>query len=438
MSVAFDHRDPGTPETSWRSVDIDAEPLSLTQSRLVVVAAHPDDETLGAGGLLATAAAAGLDITVIVATDGEAADPEQRGAGLERRRELTAALYRLAPRARVRHLALPDGGLRENTRRLISLLTAELAAFDPDDTLIAVTWWGDGHRDHRVLGETVRSIAHGARVIGIPIWYWHWGDPASPDPGPWQRLALTPRAIAAKSAAIAEHSSQQGGDRDDPILHGSMLAHFQRDHELFIDAGSAAPEPSVDPARFEEYFRTHDDPWGFDSRWYEQRKRALLTATLPRRHFSRTLELGCSTGALTAELAARSDEIVAVDASPTAVARARDRVPEAIVEERVLPEDWPEGTWDLVVLSELGYYWSHDDLTTAVRRIVERLREDGVVIACHWRRTIPDAVLDAAAVHRAIGRSGLQRLARHVEEDFILEAWTPYGVPSVAAAEGLA
>ena len=129
---------------------------------------------------------------------------------------------------------------------------------------------------------------------------------------------------------------------------------------------------------------------------------------------------------------------MAVDASATAVARARDRVPEAIVEERVLPGDWPEGTWDLVVLSELGYYWSHDDLTTAVRRIVEGLREDGVVIACHWRRTIPDAVLDAAAVHRAIGRSGLQRLARHVEEDFILEAWTPYGVPSVAAAEGLA
>ncbi|WP_394279512.1 PIG-L family deacetylase [Microbacterium sp.] len=437
MSVAFDHRDPGTPEAAWQAVDLGTEPLVLDRTHLVVVAAHPDDETLGAGGLIATAAAAGHDVTVIVATDGEAASPEQRGLALLRRQELTAALYRVAPRAHIRHLGLPDGGLRENTRRLASMLTAEFAAFDPDDTLVAVTWWGDGHRDHRVLGETVRTVARGARVIGYPIWYWHWGDPDSPDPGPWVELALTPRAASAKAAALSEHASQYRTDDGDPVLHERMLAHFQRDREVFVDAGEPVPAAPVDIGRFEEFFRTHDDPWGFETRWYEERKRSILLSALPRRRFTRTLELGCATGTLTAELAQRSDEIVGVDASETALRRAAERVPGAVFEQRTLPQEWPDGEWDLIVLSELGYYWSPGDLSLALERITGSLASDGVLVACHWRRRIPDASLDAEAVHRAIARRGLQRLARHVEEDFILEVWTPYGVPSVAAAEGL-
>lgn len=441
MRVAFDHRDPGTPESAWAQAPLEAEPLVLDRSRLIVVAAHPDDETLGAGGLIATAAEAGLDVTVLVATDGEAAPVPESGdrpAGIRRRLELTAALAHLAPRARLRFLGLPDGGLREHTRKLTSLLAEEFAGWEPDETLIAVTWDGDGHRDHRVLGETVRAVAGDARVIGYPIWYWHWGDPSSPAPGPWHRLTLSPRAIAAKAAAIAAHVSQHSGEPGERVLHDGMLAHFARDTELFVDAGRPEPAASADPSSFEEYFRSSDDPWGFDSRWYEERKRALVLASLPRRRFARTLELGCATGALTAGLVERSDEVVAVDASETALQRARARVPSATFEHRVLPTDWPAGRWDLIVLSELAYYWSAADLADALAHIVDGLTEDGVLVACHWRHPMSDAPLDAEIVHRALARTGLRRLARHLESDFLLEVWAAPGVPSVAAAEGLA
>ncbi|WP_405371884.1 MULTISPECIES: PIG-L family deacetylase [unclassified Microbacterium] len=445
MSVSFDHREHGTAERAWQTTEIPAEPLDMSFSHLVVVAAHPDDETLGAGGLLATAAAAGVEVTVVVATDGEATLPETRRAGVTRRAELTAALARLAPRARLRFLGLPDGGLREHAGDLSDLLIGEFRAVDPADALIAVTWWGDGHRDHRVLGEAVLATAGSRRVVGYPIWYWHWGDPARPDPGPWLRLPLTPGVMSAKAAAIAEHGSQQrlGADAD-PVLHENMLSHFHREAEMFIavpppsPAAPAASAASVEPAHFEEYFARHDDPWGFDSRWYEERKRALVLASLPRRRFARTLELGCATAALTAELATRSDEIVGVDASAVALERARRRLPSVRFEELVLPADWPEGTWNLIVLSELGYYWSRDDLGAALEKITATLRPDGVLVACHWRRPLSDAPLDAAIVHEAIARTGLERLARHIDEDVILEVWVTAGTPSVAEAEGLA
>src|SRR5205823_5271974 len=73
--MTFDHRDPGTPESAWQLPDLEPLGRPAAGDRLVVVAAHPDDETLGAGGLIAGAHRAGAVITVIVATDGEASHP---------------------------------------------------------------------------------------------------------------------------------------------------------------------------------------------------------------------------------------------------------------------------------------------------------------------------------------------------------------------------
>jgi len=439
VSVSFDHRDAGTAEAEWlASSPWTAAPrLDISAARVVVVAAHPDDETLGAGGLIATAAANGTDVSVIVATDGEASHPGAAGLGIRRRLELVEALHELAPRARLRFLGLPDGGLRESVPALREALDRELGAL-PFGVLLAVPWWGDGHRDHRVVGEVASAFSGpGVRVIGYPIWLWHWGDPRDTDavvePDRWRLLPLSEEAAAAKAAALTRHVSQvtalTGAQDDQPILHDTMRAHFARPFELFIDAELRAPD-SVGRAQFEEIFRTHDDPWDFETGWYEERKRSVLLATLEESHYERVLELGCATGVLTVDLAARADMVLGVDISAVALERAERRAASTTragtirFERSTLPAEWPEGRFDLIVLSELGYYWSRDDLATARAHIAASLTDKGVLIACHWRHPISDAPLTGDEVHAVLGGDPTwTRRIRHLERDFVLEVF---------------
>ena len=115
-----------------------------------------------------------------------------------------------------------------------------------------------------------------------------------------------------------------------------------------------------------------DDPWGVDTRWYEERKRALLLAALPRRRFRRGLEVGGSTGALAAVVADRCDRLLVIDGSEHAVALARRRLgrhDHITVEHGSVPEHWPDGDLDLVVVSEVGYFLSAAGLDGLVDRV---------------------------------------------------------------------
>ncbi|MFB7892425.1 PIG-L family deacetylase [Microbacterium sp. NPDC056044] len=440
MSVAFDHRDPGTAEADWEAARLwaRATPLREAATRLVVLAAHPDDETLGAGGLIASAAAAGTDVSVIVATDGEASHPASSvggDLGTRRRLEVVAALRDLAPGARLRFLGLPDGGLRESTTALRDALLRELGPL-PHGVLLAVPWWGDGHRDHRVAGEVALTLrGPGVHVVGYPIWLWHWGDPAAIDavvePARWRMLPLTPAVSDAKSGALARHVSQvtrqSDADGEEAILHDGMQAHFARRYELFIDTENSPAGGSADPERFDGYFRAQADPWGFETSWYEERKRSVLLAALPRQRFTRVLELGCATGVLTRELSHRADSVLGVDASPAALIRSRERavgLDGVFFEHRTLPADWPEGSFDLVVLSELGYYWSAEDLASAQERIAASLTREGVLVACHWRHPMSDAPLTGDHVHAALSDDpSWTKTLHHLERDFVLEVF---------------
>lgn len=430
MSVRFDHREPGTPERAWREAAPwrDAPGLDLDVDRVVVLAAHPDDETLGAGGLIVRASGAGIPVSVIVVTDGEGSHPEADPGAVRRRRrtETIGALQRLAERPAVAFLGVPDGAVREARATVTDAVAAALAPYADERVLLAAPWWGDGHRDHRVLGEIALALAgSGIAVVGYPIWLWHWADPAAVAVDGWRVLALDEPARAAKERAVAEYASQrEPGPRDEPMLHANTLAHFSRDIEVFVAhaAGSTDAAPSV--ADFEDFHARHDDPWGLESRWYERRKRALLVAALPRERFAAALELGCASGAVTRELAGRAASVVAVDASETALSRARAQgTPPGVEYVRcVLPEEWPAGRFDLIVLSELAYYWTPQQLARALDRIDACASEDAVLAVCHWRPRIDDAPLTGDAVHAVTAaRPGWRRLSRHREELFVLD-----------------
>ncbi len=189
--------------------------------------------------------------------------------------------------------------------------------------------------------------------------------------------------------------------------------------------GGAVVDPTAD--RFEAAYQSHDDPWDFTTSPYEQRRYELTVATLPRPRYRRAFEPGCSIGELTARLASRCDTVVARDAAPTAVARARQRLavwPGVDVDQGMVPGDWPEGRFDLVVLCELGYYLSADELAEVARRSLGSLAGDGTFLAGHWRGTADDQVQHGDEVHRQLAQLfGAAPTASYVEAAFRLDVW---------------
>jgi cyclopropane fatty-acyl-phospholipid synthase-like methyltransferase len=141
--------------------------------------------------------------------------------------------------------------------------------------------------------------------------------------------------------------------------------------------------------------------------------------------YERGLEVGCSIGTLTEDLAGRCRSVLAVDASGAAVRQARQRLEghdRVRVEQRVVPGSWPEGTFDLLVVSEVGYYLAPAELADLWERVEEAVEPGGVLVLCHWRHPIEGWQLDGDTVH-ALARERLrwQTTGLYRERDFVLE-----------------
>jgi SAM-dependent methyltransferase len=193
---------------------------------------------------------------------------------------------------------------------------------------------------------------------------------------------------------------------------------------------------SLPPEYFDRMYADSDDPWGFETRWYERRKHALTLAVLPQPRFGTALEVGCSIGVLTAGLAGRCDRLIAIDPSATALVAAERRAPGVEFRQGAVPADWPAGTYDLVVLSEVGYYLDTDDLSALLDYTAADLAPDGFVVACHWRHPVEDYPQTGDAVHEAMA-DRWPRQSRVEEADFLLDVYHPTGPYTVATRTGL-
>jgi LmbE family N-acetylglucosaminyl deacetylase len=233
----------GTSEDDWAgSAGLAGAPdLTLASwTRVVVVAPHPDDEVLGAGGLLQVLAATGASIEVVAVTDGEGAygqlaAADSRRLGRTRSDESLAALRRLGLRdASRQRLGHPDGAVDAGD------LTAVLADRTGPGTLCVAPWRHDGHPDHERSGEAAVAAAasSGADVVEYLVWAWHWAAAGSEDI-PWaqaRRLALCPDQQARKRWATAAFRSQTVAPpgADSPVLPPAVLRRFWRPFEVFL------------------------------------------------------------------------------------------------------------------------------------------------------------------------------------------------------------
>jgi SAM-dependent methyltransferase len=176
---------------------------------------------------------------------------------------------------------------------------------------------------------------------------------------------------------------------------------------------------------FDELYARSRDPWGFETSEYERNKYERTLSVLAQRRYRRALEVGCSIGVFTAMLTPLCDELLAVDVSEAAVAVARQRLagfPNVRLELRSMPEETPQGPFDLVIASEVMYYWPEDVMLSALRRFEEVLAPGGSLLAVHWRKETKTYPLQGDEVHDLLlGHTRLANTTTIVEPEYRLD-----------------
>lgn len=191
---------------------------------------------------------------------------------------------------------------------------------------------------------------------------------------------------------------------------------------------------------FDALYQRSPDPWGTTTRWYERRKRALLLAALPRDRYGAAYEAGCGTGHISVELAERCDTLLASDASPVALRVATEALakhPNATTVLHRLPDDWPAGAFDLIVLSEVLYFIDEAACARVAGAARAAAGASGIVVACDWRDTIGGRGHTGDEVHRRFEQVlDLPKSFEYVDADFVLTGWSR-DTASVGTREGL-
>jgi predicted TPR repeat methyltransferase len=152
-----------------------------------------------------------------------------------------------------------------------------------------------------------------------------------------------------------------------------------------------------------------------------------IMQNIAHRRYRSIYEPGCSVGVLTSRLAAIGDRIDAMDLSMTAVQRARKRCqpfPHVHVSHGRLPEDLPDRKFDLIVFSEIGYYFPKELLFTLTTTLLDKLALGGTFIACHWLGFSPDHLLSGNEVHQVLNTvEGLKQESARCCSQFRMDRW---------------
>lgn len=141
---------------------------------------------------------------------------------------------------------------------------------------------------------------------------------------------------------------------------------------------------TIPPGYFEALYAADPDPWRFATSDYERDKYAASMTALPPRWFAAGLEVGCSIGVLTRQLAPLCSRLLSLDVAEGALAQARARCPNVRFERRVVPDEWPPGRFDLMVFSEVLYYLDATALQATAVRAMSAIEPGGTMLLVHY------------------------------------------------------
>jgi SAM-dependent methyltransferase len=185
---------------------------------------------------------------------------------------------------------------------------------------------------------------------------------------------------------------------------------------------------SLDRDYFEGLYRQDEDPWKFASSPYEKAKYAHTVSALGDERARFGLEVGCSIGVLTEKLAARCDRLTATDISQAALDRAKRRckgLPNVDFRLVSSADESFDGAFDLIVLSEVIYYWDDADMDAVAEKLKASIAPGGRILMVHWLgetdypKSADDAVEGLAM--RLKGLYAVERAER--TEDYRLDLW---------------
>lgn len=424
---------------------IDAAQLA-TIKRCLVLVPHPDDESLACAGLLAQLVAQGTEIKLVLTTDGSRSHtksllyPAAKLAEL-RKAELLEALALLGISAsqlscyQATDSAMPARG-EPGFDALVQRLSTDLAAFKPD--LLLVPYELDPHRDHRatwqMLIAALKKVQLAARPLiwEYPIWlYENAAETDIPDLGIGELLVLdTHAARELKLKCIFAHRSQTTRLIEDDlsgfILTPEMIANFTNGQEYFMQRQQLNPSSTLSKDYFETLYTAAHDPWSFETSEYELAKYVATVNAIPEGEYRSALELGCSIGVLTKMLAEKCRSLTAMDISEVALSKAKARLATSNWVKFLLggiPDDFPPGQHDLIVISEVGYYLSNADLLRLRAQVLQGLSSNGVLILVHWTHFVEDYPLSGDQVHDCFAETDLQHLKGSRLEDYRLDVY---------------
>lgn len=408
-------------------------------SPILIIAPHQDDESLGCGGTIALATEFGIETYVVFLSDGSQSHPASKKYPHNeliklREDEAVSALSVLGVHKRnIFFMRMPDGGLPfsidPDFDNAVSKLLNLLNVIKPG--VVFLPWRRDSHRDHKATWQIAANAMKlvDKQFIIFEYFIWLWERAAQDDhPKSYEGKMCyvdISTAVETKRRAILTHISQTTDLIDDDKtgfkLSAEMLAHFDHPKEYFIQTTLNYMEEnlhSLSENYFDEVYRQKDDPWDLATSNYERDKYNATLAALPRDKYEHAFEIGCSIGVLTEALLQKCTKILAVDVADAPVGQAKERLakyPQATIKKMTVPETFPKDNFDLVVMSEVGYFFSFADLKILADKIYDHLNEGGQLLLVHWTHFVADFPLTGDQVHESfLNQSGTEKHFKHL------------------------
>ncbi len=256
-----------------------------------------------------------------------------------------------------------------------------------------------------------------------------------------------------------------------PLMNADNLVDSLDYDKTVLDDNSATKRQTsaYSESYFDALYNDNTDPWQYQTRWYEKRKRDICLAILPQSQYNNAIELGCGNGVLSELLAQRCQALVSIDGNQRAVQLAKERLAElshvkviqgvvpnrllnlkeAIIEVSPLSNDTPtiEPAFDLIVISEILYYLSPNDIDTVIAWTQQNLAIGGTLLCCHWRYAIDGFTMTGETVHQRLHHAfnfannekhqvAFNHQSQVIDNDFLLDIWQR-SPSSVAMQENL-